>query len=142
MNPTVTQAYIDGEYEKDPVSAGAEFGAQFRTDIESYICREAVEAATDWGVLERGPVNGRRYAAFVDPSGGSGDSFALAIAHKEGELGVLDCVREIRPPFSPEAAVQEFSDLLKTYRVTMIKATATPANSRASYSASRASSTS
>ena len=121
MNPTVTQAYIDGEYEKDPVSAGAEFGAQFRTDIESYISREAVEAATDWGVLERGPVNGRRYAAFVDPSGGSGDSFALAISHKEGEVAVLDCVREIRPPFSPEAAVQELSDLLKTYRVTTIK---------------------
>ena len=121
MNPTVTQAYIDGEYEKDAVSAGGEFGAQFRTDIESYISREAVEAATDWGVLERGAIDGRRYAAFVDPSGGSGDSFALAITHKEGERGVLDCVREIRPPFSPEAAVQEFSDLLRTYRVSVIR---------------------
>ena len=121
MNPTVTQAYIDGEYEKDAVSADAEFGAQFRTDIESYISREAVEAATDWGVLERGPIDGRRYAAFVDPSGGSGDSFTLAITHKEGEVAVLDCVREIRPPFSPEAVVQEFSDLLKTYRVTTIR---------------------
>ena len=121
MNPTVTQAYIDGEYEKDAVSADAEFGAQFRTDIESYISREAVEAATDWGVLERGPMDRRRYAAFVDPSGGSGDSFAIAITHKEGECGVLDCVREIRPPFSPEAVVQEFSDLLRMYRVSTIR---------------------
>ena len=50
MNPCVTQAYIDAEYEKDPVSAAAEFGAQFRTDIESFVSREAIEAATDWGV--------------------------------------------------------------------------------------------
>ena len=121
MNPCVTQAYIDGEYEKDPVSAAAEFGAQFRTDIESFVNREAIEAATDWGVHEREPINGKRYAAFVDPSGGSRDSFTLAIAHKEGETGVLDCVREIRPPFSPEGVVQEFSDLLKAYRVTKVR---------------------
>ena len=77
MNPCVTQAYIDGEYEKDPVSAAAEFGAQFRTDIEIFVSREAIEAATDWGVHEREPLSGNRYVAFVDPSGGSADSFTL-----------------------------------------------------------------
>jgi hypothetical protein len=121
MNPTVSQAYIVGEYEKDPVSAAAEFGAQFRTDIESYISREAVEAAVDWGVLERGPIDGKRYAAFTDPSGGSGDSFALAITHKDGEEGILDCVREVRPPFSPENVTREFADLLKTYRISTVR---------------------
>jgi hypothetical protein len=50
MNPTVNQAYIDAEYEKDPISAAAEFGPQFRTDIESFVSREAVEAVIDWGV--------------------------------------------------------------------------------------------
>jgi hypothetical protein len=121
MNPLVTQAYVDGEYEKDPISAAAEFGAQFRTDIEGFVSREAIEAVTDWGVLERGPIDGARYAAFTDPSGGSGDSFALAISHKEGETGILDCTREVRPPFSPEGVVQEFSDLLKTYRITKVR---------------------
>ena len=44
----------------------------------------------------------------------------LAIAHKEIETGILDCIREVRPPFSPEAVVAEFADLLKRYRVTKI----------------------
>ena len=44
----------------------------------------------------------------------------LAIAHKEGEIGVLDALREVRPPFSPEGVVSEFADLLKTYRITKV----------------------
>ena len=120
MNPTVPQSFIDGELEKDPASGAAEYLAQFRTDIEAYVSREAVEAVVDWSTHERGP--GRhRYVAFVDPSGGSADSFTLAIAHKEGELGVLDCLREVRPPFSPEGVVTEFSDLCKNYGITSVK---------------------
>jgi hypothetical protein len=32
----------------------------------------------------------------------------------------LDCVREVRPPFSPESVVSEFAGLLKTYHVTRV----------------------
>ena len=120
MNPCVPQSFIDAEYEKDPVSAAAEFGAEFRTDIESYISREAVEACVEWGTHERGPVAGTRYNAFVDVSGGGADSFALALSHKEGETGVLDCLREVKPPLSPEGVIAEFADLLKTYRCTKV----------------------
>ena len=118
MNPCVPQSFIDAEYEKDPVSAEAEFGAQFRTDIESYVSRESVENCVCWGVQERGPLANVRYDAFTDPAGGSGgDSFSLVVAHKEGDVGVLDCIRERKPPFSPEGVIAEFADLLKTYRV-------------------------
>ena len=120
MNPTVPQSFIDAEYEKDAVSAEAEYGAQFRTDIESYISREAVEAAVDWSVLEREPVNSKSYVAFTDPSGGSGDSYTIAVAHVEDGIGILDCLREVRPPFSPEAVTSEFADLLKSYRITKV----------------------
>jgi hypothetical protein len=51
-------------------SRAAEFGAHFRTDIESYVRREAVEACTDWGAHERGYIPGKRYVGFVDVSGG------------------------------------------------------------------------
>jgi hypothetical protein len=44
----------------------------------------------------------------------------LAIAHASDGIAVLDAVREVRPPFSPEAVVVEFSDLLKTYRLTSV----------------------
>jgi len=59
---------------------------------------------------------GASYFAFVDPSGGSSDSMTLAIAHMEGERVVLDCVREQKPPFSPDEVVGEFAATLKTYR--------------------------
>jgi hypothetical protein len=57
------------------------------------------------------------YAAFCDPSGGSADSMTVAIVHREGEKVVLDAIREAKPPFSPEAVVAEFSELLKSYRL-------------------------
>ena len=62
----------------------------------------------------------RRGVAFTDPSGGSQDSFTLAIAHAEKDLAVLDAVREVRPPFSPDHVVQDFADLLRTYGVTKV----------------------
>jgi hypothetical protein len=58
---------------------------------------------------------------FVDPSGGSSDSFAAAIAHKEGDKLVLDAVREIRPPFSPEAATAELAGFFRRYGVSTIR---------------------
>ena len=122
MNPTVRQTDIDAEYEKDPASAAAEYGAQFRTDIESFVSREAVEACIVRGVHERGYLSGNSYSAFVDPAGGSGsDSMAIAIAHNEQGTIILDAVREVKPPFSPEGVVQEFSDLLRSYHVRKIR---------------------
>ena len=44
----------------------------------------------------------------------------MAISHKDGERIVIDAIREMKPPFSPEAVIEEFSALLKTYRVTRI----------------------
>ena len=61
-----------------------------------------------------------RYVAFVDPSGGSADSMTLAIAHKVDDRAVLDAVREVRPPFSPEGTVADFCALLKEYRITEV----------------------
>jgi hypothetical protein len=58
-----------------------------------------------------------QYVVFVDPSGGSSDSMTLAIAHGEQERIVLDCLREHRSPFSPEAVVADFVALLRDYRV-------------------------
>ena len=80
-------------------------GLEFRTDIESFVSREAVEAVIDWGVQERAPLRSITYSAFADPSGGSSDAFTLAVAHVENGVGILDCLREIRPPFCPEAVV-------------------------------------
>ena len=117
MNPTVPQSLIDDATAGRPASAAAEYGAEFRTDIEAFVSREVVEACVEFGVFERAPVRHVHYWAFVDPSGGSSDSMTLAIAHRDGGDTVLDALRERRPPFSPEAVVAEFSQLMKAYGI-------------------------
>jgi hypothetical protein len=121
MNPTVPQRIIDEATERDAASAAAEYGAQFRSDVESFVNREAVDACVSVGVRERPPMPDVSYSAFVDPSGGSADSFTLAIAHQEDDVAVLDAIRERRPPFSPEDVVLEFATLLKTYRIAEVQ---------------------
>jgi hypothetical protein len=121
MNPSVPQSFIDAEMGKDPEGAAAEYLAQFRNDVSAFVSREAVEACVTRGCFERPPVPGIRYTGFVDPSGGSADSFTLAIAHRDPDgRGVLDAIREVRPKFSPDDVVREFSALLKTYDITKI----------------------
>ena len=124
MNPTVPQWIIKEAYERDPASAAAEYGAQFRDDIASFVAREVIDACTIPGRFELPKLPRYRYVAFADPSGSSSDSMTLAIAHVEGErydIGVLDAVREIRPPFSPESAVKEFADLLTRYDISTVE---------------------
>ncbi len=117
MNPTIPEAFVQAELEKDEATAKAEYLAEFRTDIETFLSREIVEACIEAGRQARPPLDGIGYTAFVDPSGGVGDSFALAIAHPEGDDVVLDFVHERKAPLSPEATVAEFVDLLKPYRI-------------------------
>jgi hypothetical protein len=44
LNPSLPQSVIDREYAKDAASAAAEYGAEFRTDVEDFIALEVVEA--------------------------------------------------------------------------------------------------
>lgn len=120
MNPTVPERVVREAYEADPASAAAEYGAEFRADIETFIAREVIEGCIVPGRHELPPVEGVAYTAFVDPSGGSADSMTLAIAHREDDVAVLDLVRERRAPFSPESVVGEFAETLKAYRLSRV----------------------
>jgi hypothetical protein len=120
MNPEIDPDFLAQAYADDPVSASAEYGAQFRSDVEAFISREAIEVVTS-DDRERPYLSQFQYHAFVDPAGGSGkDSFTLAIGHVEGGLNILDAVREVKPPFSPEATVEMLATLLKAYHVRKI----------------------
>lgn len=125
MNPAVPAHVIAEAFEADPVAAASEYGqdgqVQFRRDVQSLFDAEAVRAVIDAGRYERPPTPGRAYVAFVDPSGGSSDSMTLAIAHAEGETAVLDSVREVRPPFSPDAVVREFAGTLTAFGVSRVR---------------------
>jgi hypothetical protein len=133
MNPTVSQSVIDRAMEADPVAASAEYLAEFRSDVGSFLDSDAIERAIETGRRERAPQPQVQYVAFADPSGGAHDSFTLAIAHRatlppprsaqedqtqqqQPPRVVLDVCRGIQPPFSPDSVVKEFAALLKTYR--------------------------
>ena len=118
MNPTVPQEFVDAEYERDAASAAAEYGAEFRSDIAAFVDLAVLEACTADGVFELPPISGASYVTFVDPSGGSSDSMTLAIAHREDDgIAILDCVREVVAPFSPETVVDDFCNTLKQYNI-------------------------
>jgi len=121
LNPSYEQAKIDREYERDPAYAAAEYGGEFRTDVETFLAHEAVALCITEGVFERPYEPRHKYVGFVDPSGGSGDSFTLAIAHKEGETSVIDVVRERKAPCEPPMVVEEFSHTLRRYHVNTVE---------------------
>lgn len=115
LNPSLSQAIVDRAVERDPAAASAEWLAQFRSDLEQFVSRETVDAATITGRHVLPPVKGVTYFGFTDPSGGAQDSFTLAIAHAEDGRGILDLVREVKPPFSPNLVTEEFCGLLRAY---------------------------
>jgi hypothetical protein len=120
MNPSVPQSYIDMHMADDPARASAEYLAQFRSDLEAFVLREAVEACTG-DFYEVGPSSDHTYRCFVDPASGSGqDAFAACITHRYGETVVVDAVREHRPPFSPEQVIAELATLAKAYRCSKV----------------------
>jgi len=110
---------IAAAYADDDSAAQAEYGAEFRPDIEAFFTREAIEAVVVPNRFELPPMADTRYFAFTDPSGGSADAFTLAIAHRDESTAsaVIDVLREVKPPFSPEAVVADFCALLKCYHV-------------------------
>jgi hypothetical protein len=120
FNPTIEQAEIDRLLLDDPAKNAAEYLAVFRTDLESLVPREVVEACVIYGTYELPYDSKKTYFAFCDAATGSGqDSFTLAIAHMEygKETVTIDCLREIRPPFSFEAGCKEFADLMLKYNI-------------------------
>jgi hypothetical protein len=119
MNPTVPQEFIDAQFDRDPASASSEYDAKFRTDIESLVTREIVDAVTVSGRHELPFLMSTvSYFCFVDPSGGSVDAMTMAIAHREGKIPVLDMVREVKAPFSPDAVCRTFAAEMKRYGLT------------------------
>jgi hypothetical protein len=107
--------------EYDPERAAAEFLSEWRSDLADFVPREVVESCVPFGCYELPYVpRFSSYVAFCGPSGGSSDSMTLAVAHSENGKAVLDCLREIRAPFSPSDATAELAVVLKSYRLTRV----------------------
>ena len=124
LNPSLKQSLVDHAFERDPIVAMSEYGSleagiEFRPDLATFIDRDVIQSLVMTGCGELLPA-AHQNRAFADPAGGSGqDAFALAISHSEmtpaGPVAVLDCIRQVKPPFSPTKVVAELSAVLRSY---------------------------
>jgi hypothetical protein len=121
MNPHVDMSWIADQFAEDQVAAEAEYNAEFRSDVQSFIDIEIVTACVVRGRYELPFVKGVKYEAFCDLAGGGADAMTLAIAHRLDDIAIIDAIREIKPPSSPEAVIIEFAELLKSYGLFRVK---------------------
>lgn len=119
MNPTLDPEVVADAMREDPEAARAEYLAEFRGDISSFLDIELVERATRSKPLVLPPRDGMEYFGFVDPNGGGADEFTMAIAHREGELTVTDGVWGRHG--SPASIAEEFAAILRSYRISRVK---------------------
>jgi hypothetical protein len=117
LNPLIDGAFINQALADDPIGARAEWLAEFRNDISGYADFELIDAAVDRGITVRPPQSGFSYVGACDPGGGVRDSFCASVCHDEGGVAVLDAVLEIRAPYSPTAACEQVSALLRSYNL-------------------------
>ena len=122
MNSTLSSDYLQRMEQEDPEAYRSEVLGEFRAGVSTFLDPEALADVVEPGVRERQAVAGVRYFGFVDAASGSGkDSFAVGIAHRDGERAVLDVIRAWRPPFNPSGVIAEASELLARYRVSEVE---------------------
>jgi hypothetical protein len=123
FNASLPQSVVDRAYERDSASASAEYGGEFRSDLEAFVSREAVLQCTT-GLIERPAATSHvtNYKAFADMSGGSVDSSALCIGHYDHarQTVIVDLLRERTSPHSPEQCTEEFARELKRYHINKV----------------------
>ncbi len=123
LNPSLPERVVLRALQRDEASAKAEYLAEFRADLEAFVSLEAVRECIVAGRSVVPPNKHRMpYVAFCDPSGGSADSFTLAIGHdglNDKQVAydtlVLDLLDEVEPPFRPERVVMRFAATLQSY---------------------------
>jgi hypothetical protein len=121
FNPTIDRSIVAAAHVDDPESARSEWDAEFRSDLNSLLDDQTIDAAIDRSrPLELPPQPGQKYFAHTDPSGGRHDAYTCCIGHRSGGQLVVDAIRGIRSPSDPAASTAELAKLLKDYGVTEI----------------------
>lgn len=115
FNPLISQQFLDRQFERDPLAARCEYGAEFRDDCESFVSREIIENSV---VADRTMLpysSDISYVAFIDPAGGGQDSFCLCIAHLENsDRVVIDVLHECQN-VNPEVGVRQYAETILSY---------------------------
>jgi len=125
MNPTIDRELIKRAMADDREAALSDWESEWRQDISSFLPVETIQNVVIPGRFEIPYIDGRRFFGHIDPSGGRGDSFCLAVTSRDpnGKI-ILHAVRERKPPFQPEGVVAEFATTLKAYKITTVESDA------------------
>lgn len=116
FNPTLKPAMIDRAIRDDPEAAGAEWNAEFRSDIDAFLDDGQITAAVDVGrPRELPPRPGLSYSAFVDASGGRSDAYTICIGHRHGDRFIADVVAGQAPPFNPSVVTARMASMVQQY---------------------------
>lgn len=113
MNPTFSRGKIDKALKVDRIHAEAEYLSIFRSDRSQFLLEEKIQNAVIPNRHLLPKVKDQNYVAAVDSSSGRNDSFALAIAHREGERVILDRLEERVPPFRPGDVIKEYTKIMR-----------------------------
>jgi hypothetical protein len=117
FNPSLADAVIAAQRDADPTAATAEWDAQFRDDLVTFLDDAAIDAAVEHGrPAELPPRKGLVYFAFTDMSGGGHDASTLCICHREGDRVIADVMRGRRGHHDPAAVAADYAALAKDYR--------------------------
>lgn len=116
MNSSLRQSVVDRAMERDAASARAEYLAEWRDDIESFITADVVDACIASGRTALPPGVGDDPVCFLDVSGGVHDSHvcAIAVRHPDTDKAVIAALHEIKSA-DTEHVVREFASLLREY---------------------------
>jgi hypothetical protein len=121
MNPTIEQSFIDGELERDPAAAAAEYLSEFRTDVARFFDLALIDSATreqpreiPYAAVSREGAH-VQYAAGMDVSGGRGDAASCAISRTDLSRCVIVAVRRWPAPHDPAKVAVEVAEFLRTY---------------------------
>jgi hypothetical protein len=125
----VDAQFVQQMREEDPLRAARLYDAEFAEDINVLLTAEAIEAATDYKVLERMPEPGRKYIFAADPAGHGPDAFTLAGVRYEGKTTTDFKVEQVlckawEKPRSGlrdlEVTVREAAATVRRYGVTQV----------------------
>lgn len=121
LNPKVSDRAVKRAYNRDPLSAATEYGAEFADPIAAYLDGEAINNAID---RHRKPaIKGdpaQTYAMAIDPATQS-DRYAFLVAHKDGLRVIVDYAHIMRPPVDPVAAEDLLKDLVRRFKPVNIR---------------------
>jgi hypothetical protein len=115
MNPRISKSWLDERRREDPDMFAREFLAEFVDGVSSYLTSEDVVAGVRGGERTLPPRPGLKYVGSLDPAYPH-DNFALCVAHREGELTVVDGVWAWHRR-GHEATLDAVADIAREYRI-------------------------